>query len=361
MSPLSSSRVLVIAEAGVNHNGDPETAFALVDAAAAAEADAVKFQTFSAEALVSADAPKAAYQQANTGSADSQLAMLKSLELPNETFHALKARCAEKGIAFLSTPFDPLSLAFLLDEMKLETVKVSSGDITNGPLLWRMAEAGARVILSTGASTPDEVAEALGVLALGYAGRVPQGRAALAAALDEAALKADLAEKVVLLHCSSDYPTRPEDVNLKAMRSLGERFGVPVGYSDHSEGIAVATAAVALGARVIEKHFTLDRSLPGPDHKASLEPDQLAQMVQAIRIVEAALGDGEKRVMAGESANRTLIRKSLVAARDLEVGTVTGPEDLLTLRPGDGRSAMDWWDVLGKPLAAPVKRGERLP
>ena len=295
--------VYVIAEAGVNHNGDIAKALALVDVAATAGADAVKFQTFKASSVISVHAEKAAYQKQTTDAAESQVDMVAKLELSHADHAQLADRCRERGIAFLSTPFDLDSLEFLVTDMGLTTLKIPSGEITNAPLLLAAARSGRDIILSTGMSTIDEVRDALGVLAFGYSGDAEAKPDA--GAFTRALERADaLQGKVTLLHCTTEYPTPYEDVNLRAMDSLREAFGLTVGLSDHTLGIAVAIAAVARGAQVIEKHFTLDRALPGPDHAASLEPDELTAMVAAIRATEAALGDGDKRLMPSESANR---------------------------------------------------------
>ncbi len=341
------TRVLLIAEAGVNHNGDPELALRLVDAAADAGADVVKFQTFRAEALAAVAAPTAGYQAA-AGEGASQLAMLRRLELSQAAHRAVVARCRERGIAFLSSPFDAESLAFLVDGLGLGRIKLGSGELTNGPLLLAAARSGRPVILSTGMGDLAEVAEALGVLAHGYAGRgTPSGRGDFAAALADPAARALLAEKVVLLHCTTQYPAPVDQANLAAMATMRHAFGVPVGYSDHTPGTAVAIAAAALGAVAIEKHFTLDRSLPGPDHAASLEPGELAAMIADIRAVERAIGDGVKQAQPAELANVAVARKSLVAARPIAAGEVIGPDAIAAKRVGGGLSPMEHWRLIG--------------
>jgi sialic acid synthase SpsE len=264
--------VAVIAEAGVNHNGRLDTALALVDAAADAGADVVKFQTFRAGELATREAAQADYQIRNTGKVESQLDMLKALELDDEAHRKLIAHCRARAIEFLSTPFDHHSLALLADGLGLTRIKVGSGDLTNAPLLLAIARRKCDMILSTGMATLDEVEEALGALALGYADGGEPGRLPFKAAYACAAGKEVLRAKVVLLHCTSDYPAADDEINLRAMDALAERFGLPVGFSDHSVGIAVPIAAVARGATVIEKHLTLDRAMPGPDHLASIEP-----------------------------------------------------------------------------------------
>jgi len=312
----------IIAEAGVNHNGDLATAKLLVEAAAAAGADAVKFQTFRAERLVSAQADKAPYQQLLTGAAESQQEMLKRLELDEAAHKTLLAHCAEHGIMFISTPFDDDSLKLLV-RLDIDIIKIPSGEITNHPFLRRLAQAGKPLILSTGMSTLAEVAEALDVL--------------IAAGADQ----------VTLLHCVTEYPAPVRQINLRAMLTMGQAFGTPVGYSDHSEGIEIAVAAVALGATVIEKHFTLDRSMPGPDHQASLEPTELKALVRAVRNVEQALGNGIKAPASCELDNLTVVRKGLVAARPMNAGDRLTPETVAIKRPGTGISPRDLENVLG--------------
>ncbi|MEM9695660.1 MAG: N-acetylneuraminate synthase family protein, partial [Myxococcota bacterium] len=272
----------IIAEAGVNHNGSRARAADLVRAAKAAGADAVKFQTFTAARLARRRAPKAEYQQKTTGRGESQFEMLKRLELPDQAFLELRDLCAEEGIDFLSSPFDSESLALLV-ELGVTRVKLGSGELTNAPLLYDAAATGLPLILSTGMSTLGEIEEALGVLALGIRGDRPTSRAAFRAAFREARAAPQLTERVTLLHCVTQYPTPPEEVQLRAMATIRRAFEVAVGYSDHTLGIGVPIGAVALGATMIEKHFTLDRTLPGPDHAASLEPDELGQMVTEIR------------------------------------------------------------------------------
>jgi len=316
--------VFVIAEAGVNHNGSLELALELVDAAAEAGADAVKFQTFRADALASASAPKAEYQLETTGESESQLEMLRALELDVASHHALQARARGRGIEFLSAPFDLASVA-LLGEMGLPVIKIPSGELTNVPYLRAVAALGRPLILSTGMATLAEVASALAVL-------------------EEAGVARD---DVVVLHCTTEYPAPFDDVNLRAMVTMGEALGVRFGYSDHTEGIAVPVAAVALGAEVIEKHFTLDRTMPGPDHRASLEPAELAQMVREIRQVEAALGSGIKAPSRREIANAEVARKSIVAACDIAAGEILSEDNLAVKRPGTGVSPLRWDDVVG--------------
>ncbi|MDB5866723.1 MAG: N-acetylneuraminate synthase [Betaproteobacteria bacterium] len=355
------SRVYVIAEAGVNHNGSLELALQLVDAAAAAGADAVKFQTFTADTLVSRSAPKAAYQIATTNEDESQHAMIRKLELAHADHAALVERCKVCGIDFLSTPFDPVSLDFLVHELGVERLKFSSGDLTNAPLLLRAARTGLPVILSTGMSVLGEVETALAVLAFGYTepDRTPS-KADCALAYASAAGRDALRDKVTLLHCTTEYPAAYADINLNSMATLRNAFGLSTGYSDHSPGIAVPIAAIALGASVLEKHFTLDRSLPGPDHKASLDLDALSLMVEAVRQVELALGSAVKAPAACELANIPVARKSLVAAADIRKGDVFTAENLTVKRPGDGVSPVEYWDWLGRVAQRDYRRDEKV-
>lgn len=351
MRPDKSSPCLVIAEAGVNHNGSPDLAHRLVDAAADAGADIVKFQTFRADKLASRVAPKAGYQARQTGTGQSQLDMLRALELSESAHRELLQHCKERGIEFLSSPFDSESLAFLV-ALGVGRIKLGSGELTNAPMLLEVARTGLPLILSTGMSTLTEVEDALGVLAYGYAPpEAPPSRAAFRAAWAVPAARAEVVRRLNLLHCTTEYPAPRDQVNLCAMHTLQAAFGVACGYSDHTEGIAVSLAAVALGATIIEKHFTLDRSLPGPDHKASLEPAGLKALVDGVREVEAALGDGAKVPMPVEIPNMAVARKSLVAARPIARGeTITG-DALAIKRPGSGRSPFDYWEVVGSEAA----------
>jgi len=342
---------IVIAEAGVNHNGSSEMAFLLVDAAVEAGADAVKFQTFKAENLVTKSADKAEYQKATTGVGESQYEMLKRLELSYEMHHQLIEYCKKKGIEFLSTAFDTDSLRFLVDDLGLTTLKIPSGEITNGPLLLEYAQTGCDLILSTGMATLGEVEEALGVIAFGLLSgknsHIKICRAAFQQAYFSEQGQACLKEKVTVLHCTTEYPAPAKEINLNAMLTMHQAFGLKTGYSDHSEGITVPIAASAMGATLIEKHFTLDKALPGPDHKASLEPDELKQMVTAIRMVEQVMGNGVKGPMSSEIKNREVARKSLVATEEVLEGDEFTVRNLAIKRPGRGLSPMQYWDVLG--------------
>lgn len=341
-----TDHVFIIAEAGVNHNGSLDLALQLVDAAAETGADAVKFQTFKSSNLVTSQAPKAEYQVQSTGSGESQLEMLRKLELSREDHEKLIARCAERNIEFISTPFDLESLALLVD-LKVGRIKIPSGELTNAPLLHAAASSGLPVILSTGMATLDEVREAVAVLAHGYA---PNGTAPGRAAFDDALASNPpaLREKVTLLHCTTEYPSPFADTNLRAMDTLAETFGLATGLSDHTPGISVAIAASARGAAVIEKHMTLDRDLPGPDHQASLDPTDFTQLVTSIREVSLALGSPIKQPAPSELRNLSIVRKSLVAARPIQKGETFTAENLTAKRPGGGLSPSHFWDVLGQ-------------
>jgi N-acetylneuraminate synthase len=344
--------VTVIAEAGVNHNGRLDVALALVDAAAAAGADVVKFQTFRADQMTTRAASKADYQVRNTGGVESQLDMLKALELDDAAHRRLLAHCHDRRIEFLSTPFDHQSLALLVEGLDLKRIKVGSGELTNAPLLLAIARCGRNVILSTGMATMDEIAEALGVLAFGYVGSGKPGRTQFKLALDGEAGQDALRARVILLHCTSDYPAADDQINLRAMDALAERFGLPVGFSDHSVGIAVSIAAAARGATVIEKHLTLDRTMPGPDHVASIEPTDFKTMVAAIRQVERALGSGGKIPTRSELKTRPIARKSIVARVPIERGGLFTVENLAVKRPGTGLSPARLWDLVGRRASA---------
>jgi N-acetylneuraminate synthase len=343
-------RTTIIAEAGVNHNGDCAQALALVEAAATAGADVVKFQSFRADRLATAEAAKASYQQLTTGAGQSQLEMLRALELSEDDEQRIATACAAAGITYMSTPFDADSATHLVKRIGVSTLKVGSGDLTNAPLLLHLARFHLPIILSTGMATLAEVEQALGVIAFGYLGEAnaQPAPADFANILLDRQTWTELRSKVTLLHCTTEYPAEPHSINLRAMATLSSAFGLPVGFSDHSRGIHVAAAAVALGAVVIEKHLTLDRSLPGPDHLASIEPDELATMVGSIRDVELALGDGRKVPAADEIANRSVARRSLVAIRPVRSGERFSETNLGVKRPGDGIPPIEYWAYLGK-------------
>ena len=348
---------LIIAEAGVNHNGSLDMAMQLVDAAVAAGADMVKFQTFRATELASQIAPKASYQKRTSDAAESQLDMLRRLELSHDAHRTIIDHCAKRGIAFLSTPFDLPSLAFLTQDLGLDLIKFGSGELTNAPLLLAGARSGVKIILSTGMGTLAEVEEALGVLAYGMTDGTDPRRAKFAAVLQDAAAWDLLRQRVTLLHCTTEYPAPVHETNLRVLETLRRAFTLEVGYSDHTPGNAVSFAAVALGAKVIEKHFTLNRNLPGPDHAASLEPAELTALVMGIRAIGRAMGTGIKQPGKAELANRLVARKSLIAARDLPAGHVLTEADMRAKRPGGGISAMEFWDALGQTLSEAVAEG----
>lgn len=320
-----SNRVLIIAEAGVNHNGDLALAKQLIDAAAQAGVDLVKFQTFNADRLVTRSAKKADYQAQTTGTQETQHAMLRRLELTEAMHQELIAHCATRNIGFFSTGFDIESIDLLL-RLGQDHFKIPSGEITNLPYLRHIGRLGKNVILSTGMATLGDIEAAIEALELAGTARA----------------------QTTVLHCTTEYPTPMGEVNLRAMQSIHAAFGVSVGYSDHTQGIEVAIAAVAMGATVIEKHFTLNRNLPGPDHLASLEPKELTAMVAAIRNIEIALGDGIKRLTPSEARNKPIARKSLVASQAIKAGDVFSELNITAKRPGTGISPMRWHDVMGR-------------
>ncbi|UAA39150.1 N-acetylneuraminate synthase [Paraneptunicella aestuarii] len=351
----------IIAEAGVNHNGELDKALRLVDVAVEAGADAVKFQTFKAESLATDKAGKAEYQKKLTDSEESQVAMLKKLELPHEYHFKLKAYCEEKNIEFMSTAFDFGSLQFLLAEMDLKRLKIPSGEITNLPLIYEHAKSGLDIILSTGMATVGEIEQALMVIAGGYLDNLGRNiqQNWKTAYFDEGA-RTLLKSKVSLLHCVSQYPAPAESLNLTAIKRLRKTFGLNAGYSDHSLGIWAPISAVTMDATIIEKHFTLDRNLPGPDHQASLEPHELKQMVEAIRNVEAAIGDGVKRPVASELVNLEPVRKSLVLAKPIRRGEVITEQHLAIMRPGTGMPPSKYWDMIGATVSQDYEAGDFL-
>lgn len=348
---MQTRRTYIIAEAGVNHNGSLDMAKKLVEVAAESGADAVKFQTFKADTLVSRSAPKAEYQTKTTDTAESQYEMIRKLELDEHAHETLIEHCLTCNIQFLSTPFDLESVDLLAGRFNLPCIKIPSGDITNAPLLLKIAQTGKPAILSTGMSTLGEIEDALGVLAFGYLGKVSPSIEAFRLAYCSAGGQAALKEKITLLHCTTEYPAPVEDVNLKVLDTLKSAFDLRVGYSDHTEGITVPIAAVARGAVVIEKHFTLDRTLPGPDHTASLEPTELKQMVTAIRVVEQTLGSGRKHPTPSELKNMRVARKSLVATCAMSAGESFTAEHLAVKRPGNGLSPMHYWELLGQKVS----------
>ncbi len=351
---------LVIAEAGVNHNGQENLAFKLVDAAHKAGADIVKFQTFKAKSLVTETAEQAEYQVVNTQRKESQFEMLKRLELDYDTHHKLVEYCNSLGIEFLSTAFDIESLSFLVNELGLKRLKIPSGEITNAPLVLEHARTGCDLIVSTGMATLSEVEAVLGVIAFGYTQEVSvkPTLAAFEAAYFSNEGQNALKEKVTLLHCTSEYPAPLNDINLNAMDTMRDSFKLPVGYSDHSAGITIPIAAAAKGAIIIEKHFTLDKNMPGPDHKASLEPNELNAMINAIRAIELSLGDGIKGPRPSEIKNKSIARKSLVASRNIKAGDKFNPDNVTIKRPGNGLSPFNYWELLGRISLKDYTEGE---
>lgn len=324
MTHTPTPHITIIAEAGVNHNGSFHLACRLAEIAKNAGADYVKFQTFIPEKLISCNAPQADYQKKNTASAQTQLEMIRKIMLDKEQFAPLKKYCDSIGISFLSTPFDSESIRIVAD-LDMDYMKIPSGEITNLPYLRAVAKVGLPVIMSTGMSNMSEIEDALNIL-------VNEGIPL---------------SNITLLHCNTEYPTPYADVNLRAMTTLRQTFGTRVGYSDHTRGIEVAIAAAAMGAEVIEKHFTIDRNLPGPDHLASLQPDELTEMVNAIRHIELALGSPSKLVTQSELKNRPIARKSIVAAKHIRKGDIFTEDNLTLKRPGDGISPMLWDKVIG--------------
>ncbi len=333
MNGIDTSKVFIIAEAGVNHNGNLDLAYQLIDVAKDAGADAVKFQTFKAEKVVSKLADKAEYQKKTTGSDKPQLEMIKKLELSFDDFIKLKKYCDKKEIIFLSTPFDHQSIDFLYD--LVDIYKIPSGEIINYPYLKYIVAKNKPIIMSTGMANLGEVEEAINTI-----------------------MAVNSKTKISLLHCTTNYPTPYEEVNLKAMQTLAATFKLPVGYSDHTLGIEVPVAAVAMGAKIIEKHFTLDKNLPGPDHKASLEPDELKEMVKAIRNIEVALGDGIKKSNKSEIEIMKVARKSLIATRDIRAGEIIKESDIAIKRPGTGIQPKFKDIIIGMKTINNVRQGE---
>lgn len=345
---MSKSNTLVIAEAGVNHNGDIELAKKLIDVAVDAGANIIKFQTFKASKLAAASAIQADYQVKNTGKSESQLEMLKKLELKYEDHFLLVDYCKSKNIDFLSTAFDEESLDFLVNDLGQKLLKIPSGEITNGPLLLAHAKTGLPIILSTGMTTLSEIETALSIIAFGYCypSEIPSSanfEKAYCSKIGKESLKA----KVTILHCTTEYPAPLADINLNAIETIKHAFKLPVGYSDHSEGVLVPIVAVAKGATIIEKHFTLDRNMEGPDHKASLEPHELINMISSIKEVELVQGDGIKGPRPSELKNKPIARKSIVAAKRIKKNQVLKETDIAIKRPGSGISPIFYWDIIG--------------
>jgi N-acetylneuraminate synthase len=358
MSYISNESVYIIAEAGVNHNGQRELAFSLVNEAASCGANAIKFQTFDANKLASRSAPKAAYQKETTAASETQLSMLRKLELPQEWHSELQYYARSRDIDFISTAFDVSSLQFLVN-LDVPLLKLPSGELTNSPLVWHFARTGKPLIVSTGMATLSEVEEALAVICHGVQNETePCGMGEVWKIWSRPQCRRALSGRVTLLHCTSQYPTSLREVNLRAMDTLATCFGLPVGYSDHTQGIEIAVAAVARGAKIIEKHFTLDKSLPGPDHQASLEPSEFKQMTQSIRGVEQALGDGAKYPQESEWDTRTAARQQIILARNVRAGQIIVREDLTTARTGQGLPPARLWELVGKVAIHDYEAGE---
>jgi N-acetylneuraminate synthase len=354
-------RTLIIAEAGVNHNGDITIAKQLIDVAVEAGADIVKFQTFKAHKLAAVSAKQAEYQTRNLGISESQVDMLKRLELKYEDHFQLVDYCHAKGIQFLSTAFDEESLNFLTKTLGQKLLKIPSGELTNAPLLLAHANTGLDIILSTGMATLSEIESALGVLAYGLTtpDKAPK-KGSFEDAYNSEQGQKTLKDKVTILHCTTEYPAPFEDINLNAMQTIKDFFNLNVGYSDHSKGILVPIAATAMKAKIIEKHFTLDRSMEGPDHKASIEPKQLTEMIANIRNIETILGDGIKVPRPTEIKNIEVVRKSLVAAKDIPLGKVITEDCIEIKRPGNGISPFKYWDLIGTKATKNYKEDELL-
>ncbi len=343
------SKIFIIAEAGVNHNGSLKLAKELVKVAADAGADAVKFQTFLTNTVTSKNAPKAAYQLETTDKRESQLDMIKKLSLDTDMHKEIVQTCRENNIEFLSTPFDFWSVDFLVNECNVSKIKISSGEVVNPPLLLKAARTQKPIILSTGMCNLSDIEHALGILAFGYLNENnPKNIEECFRFYNTTEAQNILQEKISLLHCTTEYPAPFDEVNLRCIQTMRNAFKLPVGYSDHTPGICIATAAVACGAKIIEKHFTLDKNLPGPDHKASLNPDELNQLIASIRNVEAALGDGIKRPSKVEEINLPIVRRSLIAARDIKKGEIFTEENLTCKRPATGISSLYYFEQLGK-------------
>lgn len=345
------NKVSIIAEIGVNHNGSEDLAKKLVDSAKNAGADIVKFQTFIASNLVTQDAKKAKYQERISASGDSQFSMLNALELSFNSFKNIARYCENVGIKFMSTAFDKECLDFLVDEIQVNVLKIPSGEITNAPLILEHAKKGLDIFLSTGMASMEEIEDALGVIAYGY---MNQGKSNknlskenFSNAIKSKAGKRLIKEKVTIFHCTTEYPAPVDEINLNALTQISNTFNTKIGYSDHSKGILIPVSAVAMGALVIEKHFTLDNSMDGPDHFASLEPEEFKEMVDGIRDCEKYMGDGIKKATKSEVQNKLASRKSLVAGRDITSGELFTKDNIDIKRPGGGISPMFFWKILG--------------
>jgi N-acetylneuraminate synthase len=359
--------LFVIAEAGVNHNGSLDRALAMVSTAASAGADAIKFQTFSADKLARKDAQLAEYQKTSEADTRSQWDLLKGLELSHSDFLEIKRRCDEAGITFLSTGFDVSELHFLVNELSVPMVKVASGDLTFAPMLFEAGLTGLPIILSTGMANLDEIGKALEFIAVGYGRKagvlpadvVPVGEVR-ALAIDHESIKQMLKANVTILHCTTQYPAALDILNMRAMKTIANKFGLRVGYSDHSMGSLASTVAVSLGAAMIEKHFTLDKTLAGPDHAASLDPEELVAFVEDLRNVEVVLGSAEKACQPEEISNRAAVRRSIVATEEITKGETIEASQLECSRPAAGRTSFDFWEVAGTTAGRTYAVGEYL-
>ena len=350
--------IYIIAEAGVNHNGRLDAAIELAKEAKKAGADAVKFQSFKTENLVTRDAKKAEYQSKNTANDDSQFEMLKKLELSYAEQTELYHLCNEIGIDFLSTAFDFESLDFLSNQIKIQTLKISSGDLTNGPLLYEFGKTGKNIILSTGMSNLQEIEDALSIIAYGLLKKEHPSEENFKESFKSTQGQSILKKKVSLLHCTTEYPAPLDEINLRAMKTLKEKFDLKIGYSDHSEGILVSILAASFGAQVIEKHFTLDKNLEGPDHTSSLTTNELKEMIVSIRNIERIMGDEAKKPTKSELKNRPIARKSLVALENIREGQAFIKDNITVKRPGTGVSPIKFWDILNTKSKKAYKKDE---
>lgn len=353
------NKTLIIAEAGVNHNGEINKAKELIDAASESGADVVKFQTFKANKLVTDNAPMADYQQTNTGKKGTQKSLLEKLEISYDAHFELAEYSKSKNIEFLSTPFDIESADFLINKLKLKRIKIGSGLINHAPYLYFIASHKIPLILSTGMCTLDDIENSLAMIFYGYQhNSQPTNYEIVKSFFNNEYDPKILSDKVSLLHCVTNYPCMYSEVNLRAMHTIQEKFGLEVGYSDHSLGVEIPCAAVAMGAKVIEKHYTLDKNLPGPDHKASLDPFELKDMVSKIRHIESALGNGEKKPTESERKNIPIVRMSLTAADEIQVGSVFTEQNVSIKRPGNGVSPLMYWDIIGKTATQSYEPGD---
>lgn len=353
--------ILIIAEAGVNHNGDINKALELVDVAADAGADIIKFQSFKSEKLVNKDTIKASYQYERTDKNETQFQMLKNLELEKIQIERIINQCAKKKIEFLSTAFDEESLEMLV-EFGIKRIKIPSGEITNGPMIFKAAQKNLPMIISTGMSTLKEIESALKLIAFikNNSNKFNFSNESIKKVLSSELSLSKLSNDVTLLHCTTEYPAPFESINLNAMKTLKSKFCLPVGYSDHSVGISVSIASAALGATVIEKHITLDKSLPGPDHQASIEPNELFDLVESVRAIEQAMGSYEKNIVECEKKNKSIVRKSLVASKKISKGELFSSNNMTSMRPGYGLSPMMYWDLIGIKANKSYENGESI-